>query len=88
MRAIQRGESPMVVVMPTGRGKSMLFIVPAFTAPRGTTIIIVPLVALQANMIRQCQELSISCVPWESWRPPNAASIMLVTPESVVSPDF
>ncbi|KAF4156536.1 hypothetical protein CNMCM6936_006436 [Aspergillus lentulus] len=63
MRAIQRGESPMVAVMPTSRGKSMLFIVPAFAAPRGTTIV-------------------------ESRRPPNAASIMLVTPESAVSPNF
>lgn len=51
MQAIQWGESPVVVVMPIGRGKSILFIVPAFTAPGGTTIIIVPLVALQANMM-------------------------------------
>ncbi|KAH2531107.1 hypothetical protein KXW97_000558, partial [Aspergillus fumigatus] len=33
-------------------------------------------------------ELGISCVPWESRRPPDAASIVLVTPESAVSPDF
>lgn len=63
MQAIQQGESPVVVVMPTGRGKSMLFMVPAFTTPRGTTIIIVLLVALQANITRQCQELSISYMP-------------------------
>ncbi|KAH2270118.1 hypothetical protein KXW02_001791 [Aspergillus fumigatus] len=67
MRAIQQGESPVVVVMLTGGGKSMLFIVPVFTAPRGTTIIMVLL---------------------ESWRPPDAASIVLVTPKSAVSPDF
>ncbi|KAH1734924.1 hypothetical protein KXV50_006305, partial [Aspergillus fumigatus] len=88
MRAIQQGESPVVAVMPTGRGKSMLFMVPAFTAPGGTTIVVVPLIALRADMTRRCQELGISCVPWESRRPPNAASIVLVTPESVVSPDF
>ncbi|PKX88400.1 uncharacterized protein P174DRAFT_426093 [Aspergillus novofumigatus IBT 16806] len=77
MRAIQWGESPVVAVMPMGGGKSILFIVPAFTAPGGTTIIVVLLI-----------ELGISCVLWESWRPPDAASIMLVTPESAVSPDF
>lgn len=52
MQAIQQGESPVVVVMPTSRGKSMLFMVPIFTTPRGTTNIIVLLVALQANIIR------------------------------------
>ncbi|GIC93042.1 uncharacterized protein Aud_009521 [Aspergillus udagawae] len=88
MQAIQWGESPVVAVMPTSRGKSMLFMVPAFTAPGGTTIIMVLLIALQADMIRRCQELSISCVLWESQRPPNAASIVLVTPKSTVSPDF
>lgn len=35
-----------MAVMPTSGGKSMLFIVPAFTAPRGTTIIVVPLIVL------------------------------------------
>ncbi|KAF7174528.1 hypothetical protein CNMCM5623_007656 [Aspergillus felis] len=88
IQAIQQGESPVVAVMPTSGGKSMLFMVPAFTAPGGTTIVVVPLVALQADMTRRCQELSISCMPWESWRPPDTASIMLVTPESAVSPDF
>lgn len=51
MQAIQQGESPVVAVMPIGGGKSMLFIVPVFTAPGGTTIIIVLLVTLQANII-------------------------------------
>ncbi|KAF7184872.1 hypothetical protein CNMCM7691_007515 [Aspergillus felis] len=88
MQAIQRGESPVVAVMPTGGGKSMLFMVPAFTGPGGTTIIVVLLVALRADMTWRCQELGISCVPWESRRPPDAASIVLVTPESAVSPDF
>ncbi|KAH3055635.1 hypothetical protein KXW16_006716, partial [Aspergillus fumigatus] len=62
MRVIQQGESPVVAVMPTGGGKSMLFMVPAFAAPGGTTIIIVPLVTLQADMMQRCQELSISYV--------------------------
>jgi superfamily II DNA helicase RecQ len=36
----------------------------------------------------RCQQLGILCVAWESRRPPDAASIVLVTPESAVSPDF
>lgn len=63
MQAIQQGESPVIAVMPTSRGKSMLFIVPMFTAPRGTTIIVVLLIILQGDMIRQYQKLSILYMP-------------------------
>ncbi|PKX88249.1 uncharacterized protein P174DRAFT_455644 [Aspergillus novofumigatus IBT 16806] len=76
MRAIQRGESPVVAVMPTGGGKSMLFMVPAFTAPRGITIVM----ALPGAW-------HIVCAMGEP-AAPNAASIVLVMPESAVSPDF
>ncbi|KAL3412623.1 hypothetical protein V8F44DRAFT_632582 [Aspergillus fumigatus] len=58
------------------RGKSILFIVPIFTTPGGTIIIIVPL------------ELGILYIAWESWQPLNAISIILVTPKSAVSPNF
>lgn len=61
MRAIQRGESPIIAVMPTGGDKSMLFIVPAFTTLDGITVVVVLLIALQIDMQRQCQQLGISC---------------------------
>jgi superfamily II DNA helicase RecQ len=48
--------------MPTGGGKSMLFIVPVFATPGGTTVVVVLLVALQADITQQCQQLGISCV--------------------------
>lgn len=88
IQAIQWGESPIITVMLTSSGKSMLFIMPAFTAPSSTTVVVVPLVALQADIQRRCQQLGISYMAWESRRPPDAASIMLVTPESTVSPNF
>jgi late competence protein required for DNA uptake (superfamily II DNA/RNA helicase) len=88
LRAIQDGESPVVAVMPTGGGKSMLFMLPAFAEPSGTTIVVVPLLALRSDMIRRCQALGISCVAWESRRPPDEATIVLVTPESAVTDDF
>jgi hypothetical protein len=39
-------------------------------------------------MQRQCSELGISCAEWESRRPPNAAAVVLVTPESAVGEEF
>lgn len=49
MHAIQHGQSPVVAVMPTGSGKSMLFMLPAWVAPRGTTVVVVPLLALRGG---------------------------------------
>ena len=48
LRAILRNESPILVVMGTGVGKSLLFMLPALIASKdsGTTIVIVPLTAL------------------------------------------
>ncbi|KAI9035075.1 uncharacterized protein KD926_004657 [Aspergillus affinis] len=88
LRAIQDGESPVVAVMPTGGGKSMLFMLPAWVEPGGTTVVIIPLLALRQDFQRWCQQLGISCVAWESRRPPDEASIVLVTPESAVTPDL
>ncbi|KAI9034797.1 DEAD/DEAH box helicase [Aspergillus affinis] len=88
IRATQDGSSPVVAVMRTGGGKSMLFMLPAFVEPGGTTIVVVPLVALRQDMMSRCRALSIPCVAWESRRPPDEATIVLVTPESAVTDDF
>lgn len=50
MRAIQNGDSMVVAVMPTGSGKSILFILPAWIELGGTTIVMVPLIALRADI--------------------------------------
>jgi hypothetical protein len=61
IQAIQRGASPIVATMPTGGGKSMCFMLPAF-ATGGLTVVVVPLLALRSDMMRRCQEAGISCV--------------------------
>jgi len=88
IQAIQQGHSPVVAVMPTGSGKSILFMLPAWVAPRGTTVVVVPLIALRGDLQQRCAKLGILCVEWESRKPPDEASIVLVTPESAISEDF
>jgi superfamily II DNA helicase RecQ len=48
------GESPVVAVMPTGGGKSLLFMLPAWAEQGGTTVVVVPLIALRGDMMRRC----------------------------------
>jgi superfamily II DNA helicase RecQ len=40
------GDSPILAIMPTGSGKSLLFILPASYEFSGTTIVVMPLLAL------------------------------------------
>jgi superfamily II DNA helicase RecQ len=86
--AITAGESPVVAVMPTGGGKSLLFILPAFAEQGGTTVVVVLLIALRGDIKRRCQKLGISCVEWESRHPPDAAAVVLVTPKLAVGEAF
>jgi superfamily II DNA helicase RecQ len=59
--AIVAGKSPVVAVMPTGAGKSLLFMLPAWAEQGGTTVVVVPLIALRGDMMRRCTKLGILC---------------------------
>ena len=88
IQAIVAGKSPVVSVMPTGAGKSLLFMLPAWAEQGGTTVVVVPLIALRGDMMRRCLGLGISCAAWDSRQQPDAAAVVLVTPESAVSKEF
>jgi superfamily II DNA helicase RecQ len=88
INAIVAGESYVVAVMPTRAGKSMLFMLPAWAEQGGTTVVVVPLIALRGDIMRRCRKLGISCAEWDSRRPPDAAAVMLVTPKLAVREEF
>lgn len=54
----------------------------------GLTMVVVPLIALRQDMVRRCEQLGISCVPYNSQRPLDEAAIVLVTPEATRSQAF
>lgn len=64
--AVQRSlDSPgvLVVVLPTGAGKSSLFYVPALLRP-GIVVVIVPLLALKDDIVRRGHGLGLGVVAW------------------------
>ncbi|KAL8798594.1 MAG: hypothetical protein Q9200_007740 [Gallowayella weberi] len=73
--------------MPTGGGKSLLFMLPAFCGSGGVTVV-VPLIALRQDLHRRCQEVGINCREWNRRSPPDDVQIVLVTPESARSDEF
>ncbi|OBT70707.1 hypothetical protein VF21_10274 [Pseudogymnoascus sp. 05NY08] len=89
LEVIMKHESPILVVMGTGVGKSMLFQILAKSVSSRTTIVITPLVSLQSHMVEQCQQVGILCKKWDSQRMGEMrAQIVIVTPESAVSKTF
>lgn len=88
INAIMTGQSPILVVMGTGGGKSMMFMLPASSVSGGTTIVVVPLVSLQGDLQARCQDARIPSSIWSSQRPYDLASIVFVTPESAMTKGF
>jgi superfamily II DNA/RNA helicase len=87
IQAIMQHKSPVVVIMGTGAGKSMLFMLPA-SVSSGVTVVVVPLVALRGDMKVRCDRLGIVGAEWDSRRPHEWAQIMFVTPEAAVGEAF
>jgi superfamily II DNA helicase RecQ len=78
----------MVMIIGIGTGKSLCFMLPAASCPGGLTIVIIPLVSLQGDLIDRCQRLKICCAEWRSDRIPGDVSIVFVTPESAITKRF
>ena len=49
----------MVQVIGTGGGKSLSFILPAWSSPRGISIVVVLLIILRADILERCRQLGI-----------------------------
>jgi superfamily II DNA helicase RecQ len=62
IHAIITGQSPIVSIIATGQGKSLLFMLPAYCVSGGTIVVIVPLCLLQEDLERRCKEARIECV--------------------------
>jgi superfamily II DNA helicase RecQ len=53
------GKEQVVTVLPTGAGKSLLFMLPYTLPDAQVTILIVPLVSLRGDLLRRMQALRI-----------------------------
>ena len=62
MYAIITRQSPIVSVIATSKGKSLLFILLVYYISRGTIVVIIPLCSLQEDLERQCRDAYIECV--------------------------
>lgn len=90
LKSILDAHARVLVVMRTGGGKSLLFMLPAWLArdKGGISIVVVPLIALRQDMRRRCGELGIGCDVYQTGVISYKGPLILITPESVMTDGF
>jgi superfamily II DNA helicase RecQ len=78
MYAILDGQTPLVVVLLTSRGKSLLFTVPAFLEAGGVTVVVVPYRALIKDLVQRIQNYRVDCIEWKHGET-NPAAVIIVS---------
>ena len=86
---IRTRTAPLLVVMPTGSGKSFLYMgVAILDQPQGLiSVVISPLITLIDDQLKRCKKLSIPAMKW-SLTMPVGASIVFALPDQAVRSDF
>ena len=82
------GTRRLIVVIGTGTGKSLLFMLLAKVGKGGCSIVIVLLNSLRDNIKRRCNEAGIESVEWSLRTLAFSARIVFVTPELAVTKGF
>ena len=77
----------IVAVLPTGAGKSLLFMLPCTLPNAGVTVLVVPLVSLYGDMLRRVRAMKIDHLEWQPGEDREAA-LILVSAEAVSTKDF
>jgi superfamily II DNA helicase RecQ len=83
--SVATGINQLFVILPTGEGKSLTFILPAMTPDAKTTIVITPLVALAEDMLKRCKTAEIDTIIYGRGRPRMSTIVIMVTESAVTS---
>jgi superfamily II DNA or RNA helicase len=70
--------TPLVVVLLTGGGKSLLFMAPACLIDPGVTIVVVPYYALLDNLLKTAKDAGIDCIKYRP-REQNPTALVFVS---------
>ena len=77
----------VVVVLGTGSGKSLLFMLGVSAIEAETTILILPMVSLRRDMLRRCLEVGIRPVVWQAGLS-EKAKLVIVSAEAACTQSF
>lgn len=89
-----QGEESAICVLPTGAGKSLLFMVPAIMRGGGTNVVVVPFAALMTEMVDKARQLGVDVVEFrpsvnsERESLPRAVRMVVVSADTVSVPSL
>jgi superfamily II DNA helicase RecQ len=78
LHAVLEKQTPLIVVLPTGGGKSLLFTLPACVEEAGVTVVVVPYRALIEDLVERIQQCGVECMEWKHGEN-NPASVVVVS---------
>ena len=87
MTVVMSWTEQVIVVMATGEGKSLLFMLPCILPDAGVTILVLPLVSLRGDLLRRVRDLGIDHVVWAPGEQGDAP-LVFVTVEAACSKEF
>ncbi|EJD48868.1 ATP-dependent DNA helicase [Auricularia subglabra TFB-10046 SS5] len=101
VQAAVRGND-VLVVMPTGMGKSLCFQIPAIADTHGVSLVVSPLLALMKNQVKRLEQLQVPVQSWTGETPEHMRQeiirdlqsghprtrLLYITPESMSRPQF
>lgn len=82
-----RPAEQVVIVIGTGSGKSLIFMVGASVADARTTILVLPMVALRVDMLRRFHQVGIRPSIWPA-NTKESASVVIVSAEAACTQAF
>ena len=88
LQAIMDRKSPILVISPTGSGKSLLYQLPASIDLLEVTIVVLPLNSLIQDQFAIAQALNIATAIFNANHPPDSAQLVFTTPETSLITDF
>ncbi|KAH7020666.1 hypothetical protein B0J12DRAFT_635351, partial [Macrophomina phaseolina] len=89
LHAVLDGQTPLVVVLPTGGGKSLLFMAAACLerGDAGVMVVVVPFRALVGDVLRRLRSSGIDCLEWQHGEV-NPAAVVVVSADVAASWGF
>ena len=66
MRLVANHAPEVLLVLATGSGKSLAFMLGSSLPDARTTVVVVPLVLLRLDLLRRCREMGLNPIVWRS----------------------